>query len=485
MSRIKPTPLPGLEQKLKAVVGDRYVLSSPVDLALYECDGETLDTAIPDLVVLPKNTEEVQKVVALAAQHKVPITPRGAGTGLSGGATPVNGGISLVLTRMTKILGVDKENLVAHVEVGVTNVSVSKAALKHGLYFAPDPSSQLASTIGGNVAENAGGAHTLKYGLTVNNVLGVKVVLPNGDVTIFGGAQRYKPGLDLVGTFVGSEGTLAIATEAYLRLTPRAQSVQTMLTYFPSLEAGGQAVSNIIAHGVIPAAMEMIDKLTLNCVEDSLKLGLNREGEALLIVELDGPANAIAIEKRTVEQCVKAHGCFDTRWAKDERERALIWKARKSAFGSLGRLAPHGYVLDGVIPRSKLSEAINEIAAIGKQHSVLISNVYHAGDGNLHPCLMYNRDNEEQVKQVLIAAREILEMCVRLGGTLSGEHGIGIEKIREMSVAFEQNDLDAMNAFRQVFDENALLNPGKLIPTPKSCGESGSRPLLRHQLSAC
>jgi glycolate oxidase subunit GlcD len=485
MSRAKPTPLPELEHKLKAAVGARYVLSSPIDLALYECDGDTMDTAIPDLVVLPKNTDEVQQVVRLAISHSIPITARGAGTGLSGGATTIRGGISLVLTRMNRILQIDKENMLAHVEVGVANAAVTHAAQKVGLYFAPDPSSQVASTIGGNIAENAGGAHTLKYGLTVANVLGVKVVLPSSEVTTFGGTQRQSLGIDFLGAFVGSEGTIGIATEAYLRLTPRAQSVQTMLAYFSSVEAGGQAVSAIVAHGVIPAAMEMVDKLTLNCVEDSLHLGLNRQAAALLIVELDGPDEAIRIERDTVEKCIHDNQCLEIKWARDAQERALIWKARKSAFGSLGRLAPHGYVLDGVIPRSKLAEAISRIEAIGSKRQVLISNVYHAGDGNLHPCLMYDRDNEEQVKAVLIAAREILEMCVELGGTLSGEHGIGIEKIREMSVAFQPHELELMSSFRRVFDPRELFNPGKIIPSPKSCGESGTRPLLRHQLSAC
>ncbi len=485
MTRLKPTKYKELEAELIAALTAQYVLSSVVDLAVYECDGESMDVAIPDLVVLPSSTEDVQKVMQLANKYKVPVTARGAGTGLSGGATAIMGGICLVLTRMSKVMAVDADEFYAHVQVGVTNVAVSQAAAKHSLYFAPDPSSQIASTIGGNIAENAGGAHTLKYGLTTNNVLGVKVVLANGDITTFGGAVRDSLGLDLVGVFVGSEGTIGIATEAWVRLIPRAQAVETMLAYFPSVEKGGQAVSDIVAHGVIPAAMEMIDKLTLNCVEDSLSLGLNRQAEALLIVEIDGPNAGIATERETVEQCVRAHGCMEITWASDEKQRASIWKARKMSFGALGRLAPHGYVLDGVIPRSKLSEAINEIAVIGKRHEVLIANVYHAGDGNLHPCLLFNRDNEEQVKQVLLASKEILEMCVRLGGTLSGEHGIGVEKIGQMSFAFAEADLDAMRTLRSAFDPDLILNPGKLVPTPKSCGESGARPLLRHRLSAC
>lgn len=485
MLRAQPQQYKQLEAELKSVVGNEYVLSAPVDLALYDCDGETLDRAIPDLVVIPANTEEVQSVVRLAAKHKVPVIPRGAGTGLSGGSTPIRGGISLVLTRMTRIISIDADNFCAHVQTGVTNSSVSRASDKFGLYFAPDPSSQVASTIGGNIAENAGGAHTLKYGLTTNNVLGVKVVLPDGEVTTFGGTSRDSLGLDLLGFFVGSEGTIGIATEAYLKLIPRAQAVQTMLAYFPSLESGGQAVSDIVARGVIPAAMEMIDKLTLNCVEDALHLGLNREAAALLIVELDGQQASIAIERESVEECVQAHDAMSIAWAHDEKERALIWKARKSSFGALGRLAPHGYVLDGVIPRSKLSNAIASIQTISEKYDVVIANVYHAGDGNLHPCLLYNSDDEPLVKRVLLAAREILEMCVELGGTLSGEHGIGVEKIREMTVAFKQCDLDAMTNARAAFDPDELFNPGKLIPSPKSCGESGGRALLRHQLSAC
>jgi glycolate oxidase subunit GlcD len=483
--RVKPTVNAELERELVAAVGREYVLSSTVDLAVYECDGETLDAALPDLVVLPASTEEVQKVIRLANKFKVPVTARGAGTGLSGGATTIMGGISLVLTRMTKIIAIDAENFCAHVQVGVTNTAVSKAGEDFSLYFAPDPSSQVASTIGGNVAENAGGAHTLKYGLTTNNVLGVKVVLANGEVTTFGGTVRDALGMDLLGVFVGSEGTIGIATEAWLRLIPRAKAIETMLAFFPSLEDGGDAVSEIVAHGVIPAAMEMIDRLTLNCVEDSLALGLNRDAAALLIVELDGSNAGILAEREIVERCVRAHACMEISWAKDEKERALIWKARKTSFGALGRLAPHGYVLDGVIPRSKLREAISEIENIGKRHNLLVANVYHAGDGNLHPSILYDRDNEEQVQRVLLAAKEILELCVQLGGTLSGEHGIGVEKIAEMSFAFNDADLDAMRALRMAFDPELILNPGKLVPTPKSCGESGARPLLRHRLSAC
>ncbi len=473
-----------LEQELVAVVGRENVLSSQVDLAVYECDGETLDTARPDLVVLPGNTDEVSAAVKLANRYKVPLSPRGAGTGLSGGATTIMGGISLVLTRMKKILNVDPENFTATVEVGIPNLAVSKAVAQYGLYFAPDPSSQIAATIGGNIAENSGGPHTLKYGMTNQHVLGIKVVLPDGQITTFGGKARENFGIDLLGVFIGSEGTLGIAVEATLKLTPLPKQIETMVAYFPSVEKGGQAVSAIVAHGVIPAAMEMIDKMTLNAVEDALKLGLQKDAGALLIVELDGQKAGIAVQKDIVVNCIKQNGAMNISWAENAKERASIWKARKSAFGALGRIAPHAYVLDGVIPRSKLAETISAIATISEKYKVMIANVYHAGDGNLHPAILFHRDNQEETLRVMKAAREILELCLKLGGTLSGEHGIGIEKLDEMHLAFSEVDLKCMSFVHDVFNPDGILNPGKVVPNLKTCGESGIRPLLRHQLSA-
>ncbi|HEY9788039.1 MAG TPA: FAD-linked oxidase C-terminal domain-containing protein [Candidatus Obscuribacterales bacterium] len=475
-----------LEPALREIVGRDYVLTSRADLAVYECDAETLDVARPDMVVLPSSTEEVAAVVRLLNENGVSFTPRGAATGLSGGATTVMGGVSLVLTRMTRVIEIDPYDQVAVVEVGVTNLSVSDAAKRHGLYFAPDPSSQSASTIGGNLSENSGGPHTLKYGMTINHVLGVKLVLPDGRVTVLGGRSRYAPGLDLLGVFVGSEGTLGIATEATLRLLPRPHAVETMLAYFPSVGAGGRAVSDIVAAGVVPAAMEMIDKLTLNAVEDYLGMGLNRHAGALLIVELDGSEAGIHVHREVVENCLRKNDVISVDWAKDESQRAKIWKARKTSFGALGRIAPHGYVLDGVIPRSRLAESIERITAIGDKYNVVVANVYHAGDGNLHPCILYHRDNVEEVARVMKAAKEILLMCVELGGTLSGEHGIGIEKVEEMPLAFTEAELEAMRWVKESFNQKGLLNPGKIIPLPKTCGESGMRPLLRHTLlSTC
>jgi glycolate oxidase subunit GlcD len=467
--------------ELVAVVGERNVLSHPVDLAVYESDAETLDAALPDLVVLPANTEEVAAVVKIARRAMVPVVPRGAGTGLSGGATCVAGGIALVLSRMNKILFVSPEESCALVEVGATNVSVSQAANRYKLYFAPDPSSQTASTIGGNIAENAGGPHTLKYGMTTHHVMALKMVTGDGEIITIGGIGRTSNDIDLAGLVVGSEGTVGIVTEAVLKLIPKAEKIETLLAYFPSAGQAGQAVSDIVAKGVIPAAMEMIDNLTINAVEDYLALGLDRNAAALLIIELDGQAVAIANERKLVESCLVNNGILSSTWARDAQERATIWKARKTAFGALGRIAPHGYVLDGVIPRSKLAEAIEGIAEISRKHGVVVSNIYHAGDGNLHPCMLYHKDNPDEVKRVMETGREILALCVELGGTLSGEHGIGIEKMAEMPLVFTAEELELMGRVKQCFDQALIFNPGKVMPQLKGCGES-SRSLLRHKI---
>lgn len=471
-----------LALRLAEIVGSSYVLSAPEDLAVYDCDAETLDVARPDLVVLPGSTEEVAGVVKLAWEYGLPMAPRGAGTGLSGGSTTIMGGISLVLTRMKRIIRLDPEERLAVVEVGATNLSVSEAAAPFGLYFAPDPSSQVASTIGGNIAENAGGPHCLKYGMTTSHVLGATVVLHDGTVVKLGGETRAFCDLDLLGVFVGSEGTIGVATEAVLRLIPRAQAVETLLVYFPSISKCGQAVSHIVAAGVIPAAMEMIDRLTLNAVEDYLAMGLNREADALLIIELDGPLAGIKAQREIVDGILEKSDVIQVIHAENETDRARIWKARKTSFGALGRIAPNGYVLDGVIPPTKLAEAIEKIAEIGRHHDLMIANVYHAGDGNLHPCLLYHRDNEDEVKRVIEAAHAILKLCVELGGTLSGEHGIGIEKLLDMPLVFNDSDMSMMQMVRECFDPGGLLNPSKVLPAPRTCGESGARPLIRHRI---
>jgi glycolate oxidase len=456
-----------LEEELRRIVGAEHVLTSRVDLSVYECDAETLDVALPEIVVLPGSTDETAAVVRLANKYKMPFSPRGAGTGLSGGSTAVEGGMIIVTSRMTRVKEIDPVERLAVVEVGATNLSVSLAVEKYDLYFAPDPSSQSASTVGGNLAENSGGPHCLKYGTTTSHVMGATVVLPDGRVTKLGGRTRDYLGLDLLGVFVGGEGTLGLATEAVLKLTPRPQAVETLWAYPPSVQAGGQAVSDIVAHGVVPAAMEMID----------------RSGGALLIIELDGPRAGIEVHRTIVEKCLKDNGIEEIHWARDAKERAKIWKARKSAFGSMGRIAPHGYVLDPVIPRSRLAEAIQKIEEIGKKRNLIIANVYHAGDGNLHPALLYHKDNQREVDAVLQAGREIIEFCAEIGGSLSGEHGIGVEKILEMPCIFSPDDLEAMSWIKSAFNPSGLCNPGKVLPTPKTCGESGGRAMRRHMLS--
>jgi len=469
--------------KFKSIVGEDNVLWQPIDRALYGCDAETLDSAIPDLVVLPGNTQQVQDVVRIANEYGIPFTARGAGTGLSGGATTVCGGMSLVLTRMTKIIDIDPESRIAVVETGVTNSSVSQAAAKYNLCFAPDPSSQLASTIGGNIAENAGGPHTLKYGTTVDHVLSMKVVLPDGNITQLGSNHLSHFDFDWVSLFTGSEGTLGIATEAILKLIPLPELTETALVYFSTLESGGEAVTKIIASGVIPCAMEMIDQLTLNAVEDAFSLGLNREAAALLIIEIDGNKLSVQQEKNQIEEILNSSDTLSYSWAKSAYDRAQMWKARKAAFGALGRIAPHAYVLDGVVPVSQLANAIKGIKTIGDKYSVIVANIFHAGDGNLHPALLYNQNNEEQAQRVLKASYEILKLCVDLGGVLSGEHGIGIEKTLAMPFLFSDTDLMVMESIKKAFDPQLICNPGKILPSPGICGESGMRPLLRHKLS--
>jgi glycolate oxidase len=320
--------------------------------------------------------------------------------------------------------------------------------------------------------------------MTTHHVAGLKVVLADGSIVTLGGAARTSNEIDLSGFFIGSEGTLGIACEALVKLIPRPEKVETLLAYFQTVGQAGQAVSDVVAAGVIPAAMEMVDQLTINAVEDYLGMGLNRAAAALLIIELDGPSAAISAQRKVVESCLKANGVISMRWAIDAKERATIWKARKTAFGALGRIAPHGYVLDGVIPRSKLAEVIAGIEKIALRLNLTIANVYHAGDGNLHPCMLYHRENEDEVMRVMLAGKEILELCVEMGGTLSGEHGIGIEKMMEMPLVFSALDLAMMGRLKEAFDPDGILNPGKVIPNLKTCGESGARPLLRHKIMA-
>jgi glycolate oxidase len=456
-------------QELAAIVTPLPVLTAPEELLVYECDGHTLDKAPPSAVVFPTTTEQVVAIVQLANRYGLPFVARGAGTGLSGGALALDGGIVIEMCRMNKILDIDYVNQRATVQPGLVNLHLSLAVADAGYYYAPDPSSQGSCTIGGNVAENSGGPHTLKYGVTTNHVLGLEVVLPNAEVVHFGGPTLDTPGYDLTGLFVGSEGTFGIVTKVTVRLLRKPQTWKTVLAFFASVEAASNAVSGIIGAGIIPAALEMMDNLALQAVEAAIQAGLPLEAGALLLIELDGIADGMTEDAARIADICQQHGCQGVRIAKDEAERALLWKGRKEAFGAIGRLSPNYYTHDGVIPRTRLPEALQRLQQISVTHQLRIANVFHAGDGNLHPLVLYDERDTGEVQRVLQAGEAILRMCVDLGGVLSGEHGIGLEKKNCMPWLFTEDDLEVMLHIRQVFNPRGLCNPGKIIPLRGRC----------------
>lgn len=469
---------PDLLSDLHAVLGSEGLLSKPHELLVYDADAFTIARGRPDLVALPRSPEDVAKIARIAAKHGVPLIPRGAGTGLSGGCMAPQGGLMIALTRMTRILGIDPLNRSALVEAGVVNLTLSQAAKEHALHFAPDPSSQSACTLGGNVAENAGGPHTLKYGVTTNHVLGLEIVTPDGELVWLGGPAEDMPGYDLVGLFVGSEGTLGIATRMLLRLTPDPPAVRTMLAAFGTVEEASTAVSTLIASGIIPAALEMMDQTIVEAVEAAFAFGFPQDAAAVLIVELDGlEAGLDKQAERAISICRKS-GARDVRIAKDAAERERLWLARKKAIGAVGRLAPSKVTQDGVIPRTRLPQVLARISEIGERFGLRIANVFHAGDGNLHPVVLFDERDPEQVQRVLDAGSAILDVCLEAGGSLSGEHGIGIEKLDHMARMFSPEDLAAMRRVREALDPDRRMNPGKLIPTPGACSESPRLGLL-------
>ncbi|MBI4481341.1 MAG: FAD-binding protein [Acidobacteria bacterium] len=463
-----------LIRQLKQIVGERYVLSDPAEMYVYECDGLTLHRKPPSLVVLPETAQQISEIVQLAEGRSIAYLARGAGTGLSGGALAVQGGLILQMSRMNRILEIDLDNRCVTVEPCVVNLDVSKAVLPHGFYFAPDPSSQMASTIGGNIAENSGGPHTLKYGTTVNHVLGLDVVLSGGRIVQLGGKSSDRLGYDLVGLFVGSEGTFGIVTKAILRLSPIPQKVKTFLAAYSSVREASQTVSDIIGAGIVPAALEMLDRLTIQAVEDSVyAAGYPRDAEAVLLVELDGlEAGMERLAERIVALC-RQNAATEIRIARSNEEREKLWAGRKKAFGAMGRLMPGLYVQDAVIPRSSLPELMPKINAIAAGHGIAVANVFHAGDGNLHPNLLYDGQDPEQIQRVLQAVEEIMKLCVDAGGSITGEHGVGFEKKDFMPMIFSPEDLDIMGRVKSVFNPTGLCNPQKIFPTSKSCGESG------------
>jgi len=462
-----------LQRDLEAIVGPGAVLSDPEELLVYESDGLTLFRALADFVVFPTSAEHVAAVVRLANRAELPFVARGAGTGLSGGCLPAEGGIVLSMMRMNRVLEVDYDNQLAVVEPGLVNLHLSSRVGPKGYYYAPDPSSQQACTIGGNIANNSGGPHTLKYGVTTNHVLGLEVVMPDGEIVWLGGKTREAPGYDLAGVFVGSEGTFGIATKVVVRILKKPQAVKTVLAVFEHVDGASEAVSAIIARGLVPAAVEMIDQLTIQAVEDAFGCGYPRDAAAALLVELDGLAVGMAAQTEGIVAACRDAGAREIRTARDEAERALLWKGRKSAFGAYGRVSPAYMVMDGVIPRTKLPYVLRRVNEIVAAHGLRVGNVFHAGDGNLHPNILYDPRRPGEEARVVAAGAEIMKVCAEVGGSISGEHGIGLEKSDFMPFIFSAADLALMRRLKNAFNPTGLCNPGKMFPTKKSCVEVG------------
>jgi len=460
----------GFRYQLRRALGPAKVLVEPEQLRVYECDGLTGQRAIPELVVLPESTEEVQTVVRACHRARVPFVARGAGTGLSGGATPVAGGVVVSLARMNRILEVDLESQRVVVEPGVTNLDVTRAVADAGYFYAPDPSSQQVCTIGGNVAENSGGAHCLKHGFTVHHVTGLTLVLPDGELVELGGKALDPDGPDLLGVAVGSEGTLGIVTGITLRILRRPETVRTLLAAFESTDAAGTAVSGIVAAGILPAAVEMMDRLTIEAAEKAVAPGYPEGAGAVLLVELEGVAAQVQEDAEEVARIANTCGAFEVRTATDDAARALLWKGRKSAFAAMGRVATDYYVQDGVVPRTRLPDVLRRIEELSAEHGLRVGNVFHAGDGNLHPLVLYDAAAGE-TDEARRLAEEILEACLEAGGSLTGEHGVGLDKACSMPRMFSERDLDVFARLRSAFDPEGLCNPGKVIPTPRLCGE--------------
>jgi glycolate oxidase len=464
-----------LIQELRGIVGDHYTLIEKEDVIVYEQDGSIFQV-MPEIVVVPENVEQVAAVVKAAKGANVPIVPRGSGTGLAGGAVPAEGGIIVSLARLNKILKIDLQNRIAIVEPGVINLDISKAVAKEGFFYAPDPSSQAACSIGGNVANNSGGPHTLAYGVTTNHVLGVEVVLDDGQVVWLGSEVPDTPGYDLCGIFVGSEGTMGIVTKIAVKLMPTRESVRTALAIFDQMDTATQTVVDITAAGIIPAALEIMDRTTIEAVETGAPVGFPRDAEAVLIVEIEGIVEQTEHSMDLVRAICERNGAREVRVAKDDSERQLLWKGRKGAFGAMGALAPNYYVQDGVVPRSKLPEMMRRVAEISEQYDLRIANVFHAGDGNLHPNILFDMRTPGELDRVIEAGAATLRACIDLGGSITGEHGVGLEKKAYIGLLFNEADLEAMSRVRRAFDPDGRFNPAKLFPTPISCGEISRQP---------
>ncbi len=463
-------------KQLESIVGKENILYHKEDVIVYEQDAFVM-SAIPDFVVFPSKASEVSDIVKLANKEGIPIVPRGAGTGISGGAIAVSGGIMVSLTRMNRILEIDLKDRLAIVEPGVVNLELTKAVAPYGFFYAPDPSSQMVCTLGGNVAENAGGIHCIAYGTTTNHIIGLEVVLSNGEIIEIGGKTLDTPLYDLVGIMVGSEGTLGIVTKIILKLMRRPEAVGTMLAIFDSIDDAGQTVADIIENGIIPAALEMMDALSIRAVEEALHAGYPMDAEAVLLIELEGIEETLRRSFSLIRDLCIKNRARDVRIAKTEGERQLLWKGRKSVAGAVGKIRPNQYTQDGVVPRPRLPEVLRKVIEIGKEKSLLIANIAHAGDGNLHPLILFDPRKPGELERVIEAGGEILKLCVEAGGTITGEHGVGIEKNKYMSWLFSGDDLKAMEKIKDTFDPKGLFNPGKIFPTPKGCRELRVRPV--------
>jgi len=456
--------------EFRELVCDRGLIASPEELHTYECDGLTNFRVMPLAVLLPSDTQQVQAIVRVCHRERIPFVARGSGTGLSGGALPVENGVVISLARMNRILEVDLPNARVIVEPGVINLDVTGRVQPHQYFYAPDPSSQSVCSIGGNVAENSGGAHCLKYGFTTTHVLGLEVVLPDGSLVHLGGKCLDMPGYDLMGVFVGSEGTLGIATKVTLRIVKRPECIRTLLAAFPGTNEAGAAVSGIIAAGMLPAAIEMMDNLAIQAAEAAVHPNYPDCG-GLLLVELDGPVAEVEALMRDVDEICRKNGAWEVRLAQTDTERMLVWKGRKAAFAAMGRISPNYIVQDGVIPRTALPRVMSEIARLSAETGLRVANVFHAGDGNLHPLVLYDRRIAGQEQAAESLSYKILELCLAAGGSITGEHGVGEEKKRMMSKMFSEPDLDTMQRVRCAFDPLHLSNPTKVFPTPRLCGE--------------
>jgi len=467
-------PESGITSLLREQLPEACILSDAEELRPYECDALSAYRKLPEVVVLPETLEQVGCVLQLCNKNGVPVVARGAGTGLSGGAMPVDGGVLLSLARFNRILEIDTENRTARVQPGVTNLAISAAAARFGLYYAPDPSSQIACSIGGNVAENAGGIHCLKYGLTVHNILSLQVLTIDGEHLTIGGPALDSPGYDLLALLTGSEGLLGVITEVTVKLLPRPETAQVVMAAFDSVDAAGAAVTATIASGIVPAGLELLDEPAIRAVENFMHSGYPEDAAAILLCEVDGSREDVAAQTAHVSRVLRDTGAVELQVSQNEQQRQRFWAGRKAAFPAMGRLSPDYYCMDGTIPRKHLARVLNEIAAMSRQYGLSVCNVFHAGDGNLHPLILYDANKAGELERTEELGGKILEACIAVGGTITGEHGVGLEKINQMCVQFSAAELQQFHAIKQAFDPHGLLNPGKAIPTLHRCAEFGA-----------